>query len=156
MKAKLIINEIKQDKESGLSAVGIGKIEMTKTYYYIKDNFNSIIVESDELYYMDNIPQKVKEKIITMVNVDNEEDVMGISDSKLLSMNDQDTVSDFVNWIIKITNYPIKEENVIIEQKLYRIQNYYNKIHLTRLRTYDITDSSTGYKFEQSYTFFAI
>jgi len=80
MKAKLIINEIKQEIETtGLGAVGIGKDKYLSGYKFLKDNFSDFIKHSIPLIQFNGVKHH---KILKTTDIPSNISVLNFNDKQ--------------------------------------------------------------------------
>jgi hypothetical protein len=137
MKAKLILNEIKQNKDTALGAIGIGRTSLTYTYDYLQRYIQSLLNYADELDDIDGLPNIIKDDICEFLHA-TPENVMGLSDLSLLGERISGISSDFINFLEKhsknLPNFNIAEYG--IDSKRYFLKDpYVSKIKVLRLRT---------------------
>ena len=157
MKAKLIINEIKQNKEeSGLGSIGVGKHALTRTYDHIKNsNYPSILKYAEDLNNT-SLPQKIKNRVCEILETSHE-NIIGISDSRLQYINIKGISTSFVNWLnhIDTNGECIIYEQHIIDDNRYIVKTpYYAIWDIIRVRTFS-NDKIMPYEIlEECYVFF--
>ena len=161
MKAKYIINEIRQDMESGLSAVGVGKSALTKTYEFLKKEYPFVTNNAEELDDIDLMPGSIKQILCKVFNTESD-NVMGISDFDLASNRYAGEAADFLDWIDQNRDHNRKnafDQKYETRYKTYKVENTFKEPwNLVRVRVYESYNSTFDQKYlsSESYILFMV